>query len=168
MDTMKMKSVESYAMKILSEHDCDQYTYGGADSVNIMKDLKTAYPNGMEFPYIDVANAILSISRPAPIVRSPYKTMYDTPNFCDSVEFEDLEQAKEDAIDTLHLWMQEEYSQWGGEEPTEEEKDHWDYMIFNCSAWIVKYNPDTDEYEDFWFIPDETKNEIGWKEYNEY
>ena len=53
-------NIREYAKKILDDHGCDQYTYGGEFSKHILNDLKTEYPNGMEFPYIDVANAILN------------------------------------------------------------------------------------------------------------
>ena len=54
-------SLNAYAMKILSEHGCDCYTYGDEDAKHILEDLKTAYPNGMEYPYIEVANEILKM-----------------------------------------------------------------------------------------------------------
>lgn len=61
-----MKTINEYAMDILKEHGCDEYTYGGNHDFckpeRIAEDLKTAYPNGMAYPYMDVANAIREIS----------------------------------------------------------------------------------------------------------
>ena len=158
-------TIEEYALKILSDHGCDRYTYGGEFSKYVLDDLKKGYPNGMEYPYIDVANAILSISRPTPIAKDKYKMVYDTDSDCDSVGFETFEQAQDDAFDTLHLWMQEEMLSWEAEEPTDKQKESWDYMIYNCGVWVEKYNENTDEYEKCWSPTQKELDAIGWTPY---
>lgn len=62
-----MKTINEYAMDILKEHGCDEFTYGGNHDFckpeRIAEDLKTVYPNGMKYPYIEVAKAIREISK---------------------------------------------------------------------------------------------------------
>ena len=158
----KSTSVENYALKILSDAGCDCYTYGGEWSKHVLDDLKEAFPDGMEYPYVDVANAILAISKVKPITRAPYRVVVDTDSFTDGFDCESLGQAKGEAEDTLLEWMCQERMEWKDEfHPTEEELDNYNYMIYNSSAYVEKYNPDTDEYEEEWW-PDE--EEIGWKE----
>jgi hypothetical protein len=159
------RSVEEYAIAILAEHHCDCYTYGGVPAETILSDLKEGYPNGMEYPYVDVANAIAAISRVEPIVRSPYQMIFDTDSCCDGIDFESFEAAKADAEDTLIQWMVEERSEWEDLfHPNDEELDNYNYMICNCSVWVGKYNPDTDEYEEEWSPSYEDAEALGWYE----
>ena len=164
-----METLENYAMKILADAGCDCHTYGGEASKHIMRDLKEAFPEGMEYPYtyIAVANAILAISRPEPIKRSPWRVHWDTDNCCDGYDCESFKAAKESALDTLIGWAVDERSGWKSNEPTDEEKENWDYMIYNCGVAVYKYNPDTDEYEKFWHPSDEDCKSIGWVLFNE-
>ena len=156
-------SLNAYAMKVLSEHGCDCYTYGDEDAKHILEDLKTAYPNGMEYPYIEVANEILSMSRPRPIYKAPYKMIYDMGHTVDSTEHQCFETAKDEAIETLVDWIVEQKSLWKSDTPTEEEKGSFNMMIQDCSVEVVKYNPDTDEYEDCWMPTYEDEKAIGWE-----
>ena len=158
--------VIEYGKKILADHGCNEYTYGDEAANHIMDDLKEAYPDGMEFPYIDVANAILSISRPKPIVREPFMMVWDTEHCCDGFGCDSFEEAKAAMEDCYVEWSAEEASHWKNLEPTEEEKDNWDYMIWNCGCWIEKYNPDTDEYEEYYYMSDEELRSIGWAEWD--
>ena len=48
--------------------------------------------------------------------------------------------------------------------PTEDELDNYNYMICSCSVWVSKYNPDTDEYEEYWSPSYEDEAALGWKE----
>ena len=160
-----MDSVEKYSMKILANHGCDCYTYGGEWAAKIMDDLKEEYPDGMEFPYIDVANAILAISRPKPIVREPWKMVFDTDNTTEGIGFDSFGAAKAAAEDTLIEWMGEERNRWKDAfHPTEEQLDKYNYMICNCSVSDDKYNPDTDEYETEWEPSYEDEEALCWKE----
>lgn len=158
-----MKTLENYALKILADHGCDCYTYGGEYSKHVLDDLKEAYPDGMEFPYVDVANAILNISRTRPIYKAPWQMVYDTDTCTDGIDYESFEAAKESAFDTLLEWMAEERSRWANDTPTEEEIEDYDYMIYNSSTSVYKYNPYTDEYEEYWSPSYEDEKEIGWE-----
>ena len=153
----------------MEDHGCDCYTYGGEWSEHVLSDLKEAYPDGMEFPYVDVANAILAISRPRPIKRSAYRVIYDTDSVCDGFDAESFEQAKYSAEDTLCEWEAEQASDYPCDfkDWTEGQRDDWDYMIYNYSVWVEKYNPDTDEYEECWGLSYEDEKKIGWLEYSE-
>lgn len=159
------KSLEAYALQILADHNCDCYTYGNCPSETILSDLKEGYPDGMEYPYIDVANAILQISKPRPIKRAPYRMVWDTDSDCDGIDFESEGAAKCDAEDTLINWMVEERDLWKDPfNPTEDELDNYNYMIYNCSVYVTKYDPDTDEYEEVWSPSYEEEEKLGWKE----
>ena len=160
-------TLENYAMKILADNGCDCYTYGGEYADKLMDDLTESYPNGMKFPYIDVANAILSISRVHPIVRAPWKMVYDGGDFVDSSNHNSFEEAKSDAIETLFGWMHERSASWkfgdnGEAFPTDEQIEEWNDMIESCSVWAEKYNADKDEYEEYWFPPYDEEDKIGW------
>lgn len=160
-------TLNDYAKKILIDAGCDEYSYGGEWSKHIMDDLKTAFPNGMEFPYIDVANAILAISRPEPIKKAKYHMVFDMPDTIDCDSFDSLEKAKSALWDTYLLWMSEEWNTWKSAIPTEEEKDNWDDMIYNFGCWIEEYDPMTDDYGVCFEPTSEELEEIGWKLFNE-
>lgn len=160
-------TVDNYAMRILADHDCDCYTYGGETGETIIEDLKREYPNGMEhgYGYVEVANAIIRISRMKPIERKPYRTIYDGDSFIDGIDCDSYEEAKDQAEDCLISWMIEERSTWRDYfHPTEDELDRYNYMICNCGTWIEKYNPATDEYEECGGLSYEDEERIGWKE----
>lgn len=120
----------------------------------------------MQYPYVDVANAILEISRARPIVRKPWLCIFDTDCSCDGVECDTLEEAQSYAEDCLVEWATEEMSKWEDiNNPTEEEIDDYDYMIYNCASYVQKYDEWTDKYEDYWY-PDEEK--LGWLPWEEF
>ena len=161
----KKYTIEEYARKILADHDCDEYTYGGEYSKHVLDDLKEAYPNGMEFPYVDVANAILAISKVRPIVRAPYRMNWSNDSCCDAIDYESFGAAKCAAEDTLAEWMCQERGEWKDFfNPTDEELDDYNYMIFNNSAGVAEYDPMTDEYEEIDGLSYEDEKNIGWRE----
>lgn len=162
-----MDSLENYAMRVLVDAGCDCYTYGGPSARHIMDDLKEAFPKGMKYPYIDVANAILAMSRPEPIRRKPYVMVFDMPSDCDEIEYDSLEAAQNSAEDTLCEWMAQEMATWKSDVPDQEEKDRWDYMIYNFGVSVRKYDPMTDEYFDVWEPDWNELTELGWKEFGE-
>lgn len=165
MDTMTKDTIIDYAKKILADHGCDEYTYGGEWGKDVLDDLKEAYPNGMEHPYVDVANAILSISKQKPIVRDPWIMVWDTDDTCDGIGCPSFEYAESEAIDTLVMWMTDARNEWNDVfNPTDEELDDYNYMICTSSVYVQKYDPMTDEYEDYWGPSYEDEEEIGWKE----
>ena len=158
-------TVEEYAKKILEDHNCDEYTYGGTPGEEVLSDLKEAYPDGMEFPYIDVANAIIAFSKVKPIERKPWMMVFDTDSCCDGIGCESFEAAKCQAEDTLIEWMCQERGEWRDVFcPTEHELDNYNYMICNCSVLVSKYDPDTDEYEEYWSPSYEDEEKLGWFE----
>ena len=158
-------TIEEYAKHILEENDCDIYTYGGENSKHVLHDLKEAYCVGdLAYPYIDVANAILAMSRPKPIMRDPYRVLWDNEHSCDGHGSNSLEEAKDSALEILTNWIVEAQAEWNSDTPTEDEKDNFNCMIWNCSVSVEEYNPATDEYEEVWSPSDDDLAQIGWKE----
>ena len=157
------KGLKEYARKILADHGCNEYTYGDTPALTILSDLKEGYPDGMQYPYVDVANAIMAISKRRPIKRATWHVCWDNGSCCDGYETQSLAQGKQDALDTLIEWMCQEQGTWASDVPTGEEADRWNYMIYNSSAGVSKYNPDTDEYEEYWSPSDRQLERIGWK-----
>ena len=80
----KLNALATYAMSILAETGCDCHSYGTYFADKILEDLKSGYPDGMEFPYEDVANEILAMSRPEPVVRKPWQMAWSTDSCCDA------------------------------------------------------------------------------------
>ncbi len=150
-------TLEEYAKDILYSHGCDEYTYGGEWSKHVLDDLKEAYPDGMEFPYVDVANAILSMSRPKPIVREPWLVHWWTDDCDDGFGCTSFDEAKECSFAVLVNWIDSEYEEYA------EDPESINYMIYNCGAEVMKYNPMTDEYEEYWYPSHEELKEIGWE-----
>ena len=158
-------TIEEYARKILADHGCDEYTYGGEWSKHTLDDLKQAYPDGMEFPYVDVANAINAMSKVKPIERKPWMMCFDAGSFCDGIGFDSFGAAEANADDTLVEWMCQERHSWKDCFcPTDDELDAYNYMICNNSVEVRRYNPNTDEYDVFWSPSYEVEEQIGWKE----
>lgn len=155
--------IKDYSRKILADHGCNEYTYGETPATTILSDLKEAYPNGMDYPYIDVVNAIMAISKRKPLTRATWHVSWDNVSCCDGFETKSFAQGKQDALDLLIGWATDEQAQWESDTPTGEEADHWNYMIYNYSAGVSKYNPDTDEYEEYWYPSERQKERIGWK-----
>ena len=161
------RAITEYAKKILADHDCGPTSYWGATGEEVIRDLKEAYPNGMAYPYVDVANAILLLAKPHKLIREPWMMVWDNEHSTDGVCSATFEAAKEDALDTLAAWAAQAMSEWAREKPNTDEKHDWDYMINNCSVCVKKYNPDTDEYEDYWEPSQEDEQMVGWMEWKE-
>lgn len=157
-------TLNELAWKILRDADCDEYTYGGAESENIMKDLMSVFEPGNLAPYtyLEVANEILSFSHPRPIERKPYRVIWDIWDACDADKgWDTLEEAKEAVMDLYRNWLAEGLSKIKDiNNLTEDEWLELDGVLWN-NAEVQKYNPMTDEYEDEWFPTDELI-EIGW------
>lgn len=161
---MKKQLVE-YARKVLKDHDCDEYTYGGEWGKHVLADLKEAYPDGMEYPFIDVANAILSISKQRLIEKDPWIVCWDSASCCDGIGCKSLGAAKNEAIDLLVMWMVEARNEWDDVfNPTEDELENYNMMIFDSSVEVMKYDPMTDEYVEYWSPSYKDEEKIGWKE----
>ena len=77
-----------------------------------------------------------------------------------------LEEAQEDAIETLINWMCNFYSEHNISEPdktkwTEKQQEDWDMMINECSTCVAQYDPNKDEYKIIWYPPGQKEKEIG-------
>lgn len=102
-----------------------------------------------------------------------FKMIFDGGHFVDSIEFDDFDGAKNDAIETLILWMSEECYYWEHDEngvphPTEAQIENWDTMINDCCVYVVEWDEETGEWEDMddaWFPSYEDEYEIGWMEW---
>ena len=164
-----MDTLENYALKILADSGCDCYSYGNVtDSEILINDLKEEFPNGMKYPYIDVANAILAISRPKPIVRSPWRLVWENEHCSDGMDYSSFESAKEQAIDTLVEWQTDLLAKFNFpnklEDLTEEQKEEWNYMLSECSVSVYKYDETTDTYVEYWYPSYQEEKEINWIE----
>lgn len=162
------KALKDYARKILTDNGCDEFTYGTTEGTQILQDLKEGYPDGMDYPYVDVANAIIAISKRKPLESSTWHVHWDTDSCCDGFPVNSLAQGKNEAYELLIGWMVDQQATWGSDIPTGEEADMWNYMIYNSDAGVTKYNPWTDEYEEYWYPSDKQKAKIGWKIINTY
>ncbi len=147
-------TVMEYAQMILKESHCDEYAYSNHDGELIMRHLKKAYPEGMEFPYVDVANAILLMSRPLLVERKPYCAIWNTDSCCDGVQCDSLEDAQSAVVNFYETWMDSSCAL---------SDDDWNDMIEECYAYVAKYNAKTDEYEEHCYLPDEDLESMGWK-----
>ena len=167
------REIKAYAQQILKEHGCTENSYYGISGEEIISDLKDAYPDGMKYPYVDVANAILSVSKPEKIVRAPYRMIFDIGHTVDGLDFDSQEAAKNDALDTLAEWMcqftvENGISKVYPYEWTEKQQEDWDYMIYNFSVCVAKYDPETDEYITCWSPSAEDERSVGWMTVEEY
>ena len=99
------------------------------------------------------------------IERKPWCVVWNTLSDTDGVYCDSLEDAKDVCVEILIGWMESEpvYA-YGVENATEEEIDDWNYMVMNCYTEIYKYNPDTDEYEEYCFLSEDDEREIGFVE----
>ncbi len=167
------EEIKEYAKKILKNHGCKLSTYWRETGETIIGDLKEAYPNGMEYPYLDVANAILAITEPEPLKRAPYRMIFDIGHTVDGIDHESMEAAKTDALDTLIEWMSQftienHISQPDPKNWTKKQQEDWDYMIYNFSVCVAKYDPQTDEYITCWEPTAEDEKSVGWILAEEY
>ena len=154
----------NYAMRILVNSGCDCFTYGGTYAPNILDDLKEGYPGGMDFPYEIVATEILAMSRPEPVKRGAWEVVWNTEDCTDGSYCDTFEQAKEAAMGIMAEWVRDEYSRWESATPTKKDLESWEEMYFSCSVEVYKYDPATDEYEEYWEPSEEDLEAVGWVE----
>ena len=166
----KEKALLDYARKILADNGCDCYTYGECDPEWCIRDLKTTYPEGMDYPYLEVANAILSISRPRPIVREPYRVVWDsgTTHSSDAFMEDSLWRAQSGCLYILRDWMETMRNEWpDGGTVSPEQIEAWNRMIEEDTVWVEKYHPGTDTYKMYWAPAEDDLRTIGWVPYFE-
>ena len=96
-----------------------------------------------------------------------YRVCYDTEHFSGSFGCDSLESAKSYALDTLMEWMSQERSEWKSDTPTDEEKERWDYMIYNCGVSVEEYDERAGEYISAWEPSDLDVDCIGWLLFDE-
>lgn len=98
-----------------------------------------------------------------------YTVVYDTENVCDGFDRDSYEDAVGGALDVLMALMYDDPDiTWhpGDGEPTEEQRDEWNYLIWNNECRIYKHEEGT-ECEDndlVWYMEQEDVEPIGWKE----
>lgn len=171
-----MTAVREYAMHLLVNSGCDLDCYADRNyAKDAEKDLVFYEEEHGKMPYSieDIAAALIQIGNEQPekvIERLPYMLRWDTDDTSDGYEIENYGTAKAEVEDTLLLWAAEEVHNWQFDEngiphPTEEQIENWDYMIYNCNAWVEKWNPVTQEYEEFdgSYLTDWEYHEIGWE-----
>lgn len=102
---------------------------------------------------------------------APYKMIYDGDHFIDGTDHESLEAAICDAQDTLLLWQMEELRNWkyneetNHYEPTQEQIESWDYMIYNMGCYVVEGENGIDDA--VWPRTDADYEEVGWMPWEE-
>jgi len=136
-------------------------------------DNKCTFP----FPVWVIAAELQSIGneQPEPIItHKRYQVVYDF-GCSDGVnEFDNFEDAKDDAINTLVEWICDEQYTWevdkdGVPHPTDEQIDSWDIMINECCIYVREWKEDEQTYYDekmnYWFPSYEEENDINWLEW---
>lgn len=160
--------LRQYALQILRDHNCDVYTYGTTPGEDILRDLMMAYPNGMQYPYIRVVNAIIAVSKRRPFKRSPWRVLWDSAHCTDSFACATLAEAKRRTLELHESWLEDARSEFSDpEHPTEDEVERFNQMLYDNSASVEKYNPETDEYDEYWFPSEKDLTKIGWVLYGE-
>lgn len=99
--------------------------------------------------------------------KAPFKVIWDNGDCIDSIDCNSIEEAKDTALTILQCWIESEFSEWEDVQPTEEEKENFDYMIYNCYVEIVEYNKETKDYDECKVLTDNDYNSIGWISFEE-
>lgn len=102
------------------------------------------------------------ISKRCEMEKKRYTMIYDTDSFCDGIEYDSFEAAMCDAEDTLCNWQADQmvsgkYSE-DPREWTEKQIDDWDYMIYNCSTYVLDNETGEETYPEYptsWVTHDE-------------
>ena len=82
-----------------------------------------------------------------------YRLLIDGDHFIHGIDYDTFEEAKDSAFEVLNSWMTDALTD-----------DEWDYMICNCSVEICKFDPETKQWDGFWYPDDEYLESIGWVE----
>ena len=101
-----------------------------------------------------------------------YKVIWDNgADTCGSIDTPAIGQGKEECLDMLTEWRNETCCDWWGiRMPTEKEIEDYDYMIFNCEAYVSEFPDDYDEDSDpsdyvVWEMDEETSKMLFWDEW---
>lgn len=171
-----MNEVREYAMRLLVNEGCDLDCYSDENyAKDAERDLVEYEKEHGKMPYSikEVANALIKIGNQQPkkvVMEAPYMFCWETQTTTDGFGKDSYEIAKAAVIDDLLGSIAIEIQDWEFDEngiphPTEEQIEHWNYMICNCGAWVEKWNPVTQEYEEFdgSYLTDWEYREIGWE-----
>lgn len=170
-------TLREWTIKLLEDCGCNLDCYkdnncvsknGYADALKDLEIYKADNKCDFPFPIWVIATELQAIGNEQPEPKKkPYCMICETDSDCDGVEYDDLESAKDGAIECLVNWQVDErnrhpidYNDW-----TEQDIDDWNYFIDNCSARVNIYMPETDNYE--WYPSAEQEKEIGWLPYEE-
>ena len=94
-----------------------------------------------------------------------FLVVWNTEDCCDGFEQDDFESAKRSVWEIYEGWLQDALLI-SASEPDFQPED-WDVMIDNCWAEIKILNPDTNQYDHYWYPSDADLTDIGWDYWNE-
>lgn len=178
-------TVREYSENLLKESGCTLDCYKGEWSKYALPDMQElSKEQDIPFPLESVAEALIEIGNEQPdSSKNSHKQfcmVFDMGHSVDGVEFDTLEAAKTDAIETLIQWMIDEAAEWKTETkedgisvipyPTKEQIESWDDMINTCCVYVVEWDEAENDWQDMdnaWFPSYEDENEIGWMEWRE-
>lgn len=169
-------TAKELAMKLLVDAGCDLWCYTD-DYDNALKDINYLInEEGRVFDCSEdnIARALVEIAVENPKPEEPpkrYTMIYDGDSFVDGTDHETLEEALEAAKETRIFWEECEMYDWnfddkGVPHPTEKQIEDWDYMIWNCSTYVIEKDDDGNTIEEYYLSDDDLK-EIGWMEWAE-
>ena len=167
---------KDYAVKLLKDNGCELNCYKGTPIEDIIADLNEYFKTNKKKSICSVETIAkylrkIGDEQPNPIPK-PFKMVFDIGHTIDGIEFDTFEAAKADMEDTYIMWMTDAMRDWkfakdGTPQPTDKQKDEFNYMIDECCCWIVKWDSELGDYEDIdygYVMSDEELKELGWEE----
>lgn len=169
---------KEYATNLLEKCGCPLDCYRDISFEVTVKDLITYYNDeNIESPYpiAEIAKYLKEIAdeQPMPVIKkAPYRMVFDMGHTIDGIYCESFESAKANMEDTYIQWICDETYNWkfaddGTPMPTEEQREAFNYMIYECCCWAAKLDEETGEYEDLdnaYTLPEDELEALGWKE----
>lgn len=169
------------AMKLLLDHGCELDCYRNDKKNHAFSDLKEIDSSLLcGFDLVEVAKELQKIGdeQPTKMKNPEWHISWDCGDFVDGRDCEDLEDAANDAIETLIEWQHEMISKYNIKSEEEmrtnqEFIDAWNRMIYDCGCYFYHREPipvpaDTPYYEMGWeeagTLSYEQEKEIGWVE----
>lgn len=168
-------TVREYALGLLRDCGCSLDCYKGEYAKYALQDIQQVATE-QELPYSieDIAEALIQIGNEQPDPpRKGHKQfchVFDVGHSVDGVEYDDFEEAKSWAIDTLVQWVVDEQAKWpvdekGKPHPTEKQIEDWDQMIEDCCVYVVEWDEDAGDWgdvDDAWFPSHEDETNAEW------
>lgn len=96
------------------------------------------------------------------MTKAEYMTVYNAEHFIDGTHYNTFEEARDAAYTILAEWVFDGMHILDKENYSEDALEGWNEMIEECWVAVYKYNPDTNEYEEFWEPSDEDYESVGW------